>query len=193
MKKNLLFLILLLSVLYLLGCERNVPNKTTGSNGSNTVQSVLEQQMGNTGSPETKNKKADETSVDKKQNKKETDATYDVDLTKLSSTMIYSEVYNMMVEPESYIGKSVRIYGQFAIYQATDETGKLIPGQIYFACLIADATACCSQGLEFVLAREHVYPDDYPELGTEIVVSGIFDTYDEDGILYCHLTDAKLE
>ena len=29
----------------------------------------------------------------------------DVDLTLLSSTMVYSEVYNMMVDPDSYIGK----------------------------------------------------------------------------------------
>ena len=29
----------------------------------------------------------------------------DVDLTELSSTMVYSEVYAMMTEPENYIGK----------------------------------------------------------------------------------------
>ena len=29
----------------------------------------------------------------------------------LSSTMVYSEVYNMMVDPESYIGKTVKMDG----------------------------------------------------------------------------------
>lgn len=32
---------------------------------------------------------------------------FDVDLTKLSSTMVYSKVYNMMFTPENYIGKTV--------------------------------------------------------------------------------------
>ena len=117
----------------------------------------------------------------------------DVDLTALSSTMVYSEVYNMMVSPESYVGKAVKMRGQFALYQAVDENGNLIPDQIYFACVIADATACCSQGLEFILAGEHSYPDDYPELGTEITVVGTFQTYEENGYMYCHLVGAKME
>lgn len=33
----------------------------------------------------------------------------DVDLTQLSSTMIYAEVYNMMVTPDEYVGKTVRM------------------------------------------------------------------------------------
>lgn len=119
--------------------------------------------------------------------------TYDVDLTQLSSTMIYSEVYNMMTTPQNYIGKKVRMNGQFALYQATDANGNPVPEQIYFACVVADATACCSQGLEFVLAGNHTYPNDYPELGSEIVVSGTFETYDENGYLYCHLVDSELE
>ena len=117
----------------------------------------------------------------------------DVDLTTLSSTMVYSEVYNMMVSPESYVGKAIKMRGQFALYQSVDENGNLLPDQIYFACVIADATACCSQGLEFVLAGEHSYPDDYPELGTEITVVGTFQTYEENGYMYCHLVDAEME
>ena len=116
----------------------------------------------------------------------------DVDLTKLSSTMVYSEVYNMMYTPDDYVGKTIKMEGQFAIYQATDENGALIPDQIYFACVIADATACCSQGLEFVLAGEHTYPNDYPELGSEITVTGTFELYKEDGYQYCRLVDAEM-
>lgn len=39
----------------------------------------------------------------------------DVDLTRLSSTMVYSEVYNMMNAPGDYIGKTIKMKGQFAI------------------------------------------------------------------------------
>ncbi len=110
----------------------------------------------------------------------------DIDLTKLSSTMVYSEVYNMMVTPENYLGKTVKMNGAFSIYYNAGLD------QYYFACIIADATACCSQGLEFVLSGDYTYPDDYPELGSDITVVGTFNTYEEDGYVYCQLTDAGL-
>ena len=110
----------------------------------------------------------------------------DVDLTKLSSTMVYSEVYNMVFYPDDYIGKTVKMQGQFAYYEDPDTKAQ------YFACIIADATACCSQGLEFVLSGEHTYPDDYPALDTEITVTGTFEMYEEDGFQYCRLVDAEI-
>ena len=110
----------------------------------------------------------------------------DVDLTTLSSTMVYSEIYNMMYEPDRYVGKRIKMNGQFAVY------GNPNTGAVYTACIIMDATACCSQGLEFVLAGEHSYPADDPELGTEITVVGTFQTYEENGYMYCHLVDAEM-
>ena len=115
----------------------------------------------------------------------------DVDLTALSSTMVYSEVYSMMSFPDDYIGKTVKMKGQFAVYQATDENGAFIPDKMFFACMIADATACCAQGLEFALAGKPVYPDDYPELGAEITVVGTFEWYEEDGCRYYRLGNAS--
>lgn len=58
----------------------------------------------------------------------------DVDLTALSSTMVYSEVYNMMTSPEDYIGKTVKMKGMYSVYhdESTDK--------YYFACIIKDAT-----------------------------------------------------
>ncbi|MDY3711615.1 MAG: hypothetical protein SO044_04270 [Agathobaculum sp.] len=117
----------------------------------------------------------------------------DVDLTALSSTMVYSEVYNMMSAPDGYIGKSVKMRGEFAMYQAPGPDGAEGEGPMYFACIIADATACCSQGLEFVLAGEPAYPDGYPALGEEITVVGEFQTYPEDGFTYYHLVNATIE
>ncbi len=110
----------------------------------------------------------------------------DVDLTELSSTMAYSEVYNMMVTPENYVGKKVKMDGTFTFYH--DETSD----KNYYACIIADATACCSQGIEFVLTDDYVYPDDYPEEGEDICVTGVFDTYKEGDYTYCTLRDAKI-
>lgn len=111
----------------------------------------------------------------------------DVDLTKLSSTMVYSEVYNMMYTPENYIGKTVKMRGMFVVYTNQDQS------KIYPAVIIADATACCSQGLEFVLEGNPAYPEAYPEMKTEVSVVGTFETYEEEGNTYCRLQNAKLE
>ena len=109
----------------------------------------------------------------------------DVDLTQLSSTMVYSQVYDMMEEPERYIGQTVKMSGTFSVYE--DESS----GNIYFSCMVQDATACCAQGIEFVLS-DATYPDDYPKEGDEISVVGVFDTYEEDEYTYCTLRNAKL-
>ena len=115
----------------------------------------------------------------------------DIDLTALSGIVVYSEVNSMISFPDNYIGKTVKMQGQFTIYQATDENGAFIPDKMFFACMIADATACCAQGLEFALAGEPVYPDDYPELGAEITVVGTFEWYEEDGCRYYRLGNAS--
>ncbi|MBQ9538507.1 MAG: hypothetical protein IJU95_04495 [Treponema sp.] len=110
----------------------------------------------------------------------------DVDLTALSSTMVYSEVFNMMVSPEKYIGKTIRMAGQF--YSSYDE----IRDKRYYACLIMDATACCAQGMEFELEGECRYPEDFPEEGGMMCVVGVFDSYEEDGCAYATLRNARM-
>lgn len=117
----------------------------------------------------------------------------DLDLTKLSSTMVYAEVYNMMLSPDEYIGKTVKMTGSFTIFQATDDYGQVIPDSLYFACIIADAAACCAQGIEFVLEGDYAYPDDYPELESNITITGEFQTYEENGRTYVHLVNATME
>ena len=117
----------------------------------------------------------------------------EVDLTVLSSTMVYAEVYNMLYnDPESYLGKTVRVRGEFSIYQLVVD-GVLQPAPVAYACIIADATASCAEGMEFVLEGDLTYPDDYPELGTEITVIGEFQSYEENGMTGYHLINARLE
>ena len=61
----------------------------------------------------------------------------------------------------------------------------------YFACIIQDATACCAQGIEFELAGELKYPDDYPSDGEAICVEGVFETYKEGELTYVTLRKAR--
>ena len=117
----------------------------------------------------------------------------DVDLTVLSSTMVYSEVYNMLYfYPEDYYGKNVKMTGQFNVYQWVDESGIVADMPVAYACIISDATACCAEGVEFVLEGDYTYPDDYPELGTEITVIGEFQSYEENGMTWYHLVNARM-
>lgn len=109
----------------------------------------------------------------------------DIDLTTLSATMVYSQVYNMMIAPEDYVGKMVKMQGMMASYydEAADRR--------YFACIIQDATACCAQGIEFEPAGELKYPDDYPSDGETICVEGVFETYKEGELTYVTLRKAR--
>ena len=117
----------------------------------------------------------------------------DVDLTVLSSTMVYSEVYNMLYfYPEDYYGKTVKMTGQFNVYQWVDESGVVADMPVAYACITSDATACCAEGMEFVLKDDLAYPDDYPELGAEITVIGEFQSYEESGMTWYHLVNARL-
>ena len=116
----------------------------------------------------------------------------DVDLTVLSSTMVYSEVYNMLYnDPAHYLGKTVKARGGFSIYQLVTD-GVLQPDPVSYACIISDAAACCAEGMEFVLKDDLAYPDDYPELGTEITVIGEYQSYEENGMTWYHLVNARL-
>ncbi len=78
--------------------------------------------------------------------------------------------------------------GQFYVYSVTET------GPYFYACVIQDATACCQQGIEFILQDESlIYPDDYPEMLSMITVTGTFELYDDGEYTYCRLKDAQIE
>ncbi|MBE5958891.1 MAG: hypothetical protein E7254_08550 [Lachnospiraceae bacterium] len=108
-----------------------------------------------------------------------------IDLTELSSAMVYGQVNDMIMNCDDYLGKTVRMKGVFSAYEGEQKT--------YFACVVADALACCQQGIEFELKGKHKYPDDYPGVGEEITVVGTFDKYIEDGLTFIYLDKAKFE
>ncbi len=110
----------------------------------------------------------------------------DVDLTKLSSTMVYAVVNDMMVRPNEYLGKKVRMSGAMSTYHDDDT------GNTYYACIIKDATACCAQGIEFSTTEEYDVAD-YPPDGNDLTVVGRYDLYEENGYQYCILQDSILE
>ena len=90
----------------------------------------------------------------------------DVDLTKLSGTMIYSAVFDIVENPLEYRGKTIKIRGTHFISHGPAKN------EYRHACIIWDATACCMQGMEFELAS-----GKYPPNESEITLIGKFDVY----------------
>ena len=115
-----------------------------------------------------------------------------IDLTVLSSTMVFAEVFNMTTHPEDYVGKTVKMQGLFSTGRLYAQEGTFEDGSMVFACIIQDAAACCAQGIPFDLAESLPYPEDYPELGTPITVIGTFELCTQDGLEFCRLSQAEL-
>ncbi|MBE6908903.1 MAG: hypothetical protein E7474_04770 [Ruminococcaceae bacterium] len=105
----------------------------------------------------------------------------DVDLTQMSATMVFAEVSSIMYMPDDYVGKIIRMEGT-AVSSTDPETGV-----VYHAVIIQDATACCASGLEYLLTEGEYPPDE-----TEVTVTGEFELYAENGVLYGRLKDAAL-
>ena len=111
----------------------------------------------------------------------------DLDLTQMSATMIYSTIFDMLIMAEDYVDKNIKVKGWFETY--TDPQ----TGELYYAVVVPDATACCQQGLEFVWPGEHSYPDDFPQPGEDVTITGFYKLIENDGITYNYLEASKVE
>ena len=92
----------------------------------------------------------------------------DFDLSEMNSNMVYSQVFNMMMEPEIYDDKVIKMRGNFAIYPNSPTAN----GGDAYAVIISDALACCQQGIEF----KYDFGDKLPKEGDIITVTGVYVT-----------------
>lgn len=117
------------------------------------------------------------------ENQKSEELKVDYDLTNMSSTMIYAEVFNMLIEPEKYENKRVKMKGFFTIYNegSKDEV---------YSVIVPDATACCQQGIEFF----YDFKNNKPKANSEITVTGIFNVHMlNEGISYNFIKAEKIQ
>ncbi|RKM54637.1 hypothetical protein D6853_12410 [Butyrivibrio sp. X503] len=190
-------IIILVAVMSLSGCGEVAGTGSRNLGGSKSVNDVLEEQMAKEeefgpyadDSASEPNNNPD-TSVSSAATSMHTAEYMDdfgdtIDLTGQSSTMTYSVVFNMVFYPENFVGKKVKLEGLFSEMYVESKDKR------YFACFVPDAAACCAQGIEFEPTDDYKYPDDFPKDSDEITVEGVFDTYDEDGEMYCTLRNAK--
>ncbi len=111
----------------------------------------------------------------------------DIDLTKMSATMIYSQIFNMIIEPEVFEGNIIKVAGKFTEISDSETS------QISYAVLIPDATACCQQGLELRWEGRSELSGECPELDSEIVVTGKYTVmYDENDIMHTYIDVMEL-
>lgn len=100
-----------------------------------------------------------------------------LDLTALSKTMQYSQVNQMFYEPESYLGQTVQISGEYykgnhqPIIRVLDEQ----------ACWVAEITVFPADASAF----------DGIESFSEITVRGVFGTYQSYGVDFCCLNQTE--
>lgn len=105
----------------------------------------------------------------------------DMDLTVLSSTMAFAEIYNMLAKPNDYVGKTIKLKGAYLPFYREDTE------KYHHYILTGDAAACCQIELEFVLTGEHSYPDDYPVQNASIELLGAVESYEKNGRTLYHI------
>ncbi len=110
----------------------------------------------------------------------------DVDLSRMSGTVVYGKVYDMVTNGKNYQDQIVRMHGTMSTIDVK-EKGKLV--DTLYSCVIFDAAGCCSQGIEFVLQDQNA---EYPPIGKEITVEGRWDWYQLYGIDRYRLLDAVM-
>ena len=102
----------------------------------------------------------------------------DLDMTKMSSVLVYSQVISIYDSPKDYLGKRIKMQGQYypSYFDETD--------LFYHFVVVGDETLCCQAVLEFAWEGEHKFPDDYPAENAAIEVTGVLGTYEELGQTY---------
>lgn len=157
---------------------QNEINKSSDNDQSQDIQ--LDDSQANTTEEYTTEESTEESTVEQDV---VSDSNVDIDISVMNSDMIYATVYQLMSTPETYIGQKIKIKGNHysSYYEQT--------GLTYHYALIQDAAACCAQGLEFELKQGLSYPEEEEE----VIVTGIFETYDEEGVTYCRLGDAVIQ
>jgi len=167
------YICLFMTALMLTGCGEAVDPEKFQNNESSSQTEISEAVVQN------KTENIQETTVSLSMNG------FDYDLTQLNANMMYGQIFDMTFNSEQYMNKSIRVTGYFSYYK--DGAGKE-----YFSVFIPDAAACCGQGIEFILDGDYTYPEDYPEIGEMITVTGIFSAYEEYGVTYCQLLNAEI-
>ena len=100
-----------------------------------------------------------------------------IDLSGLSTTMLKGELFKIMTNGADYVGQTIKMDGFY--YRTGDEGAD---AERHFV-IVEIADPCCMQGLEFNWSAGGMYPTLYDE----IAVTGVFSSYEKQGLTFYYL------
>ena len=74
-----------------------------------------------------------------------------LDLTKLGTTMLYAQVFNMLMEAENFNGTKIKMNG---IYYENKDVEQ---GPLFQCIIVTDVAGCCSAGLDLLKSNDLSY------------------------------------
>ncbi|MFI3227647.1 MAG: hypothetical protein R3Y09_09575 [Clostridia bacterium] len=104
------------------------------------------------------------------------DETVDYDLTAMSETMVFAQVYDVIMNPTNYDDTTFKIHGEYEYYTVPNSD------EIIYFIVINDATGCCPQGLEIRFTEDLPAPEDF----CEVIMKGTAYSEPYEGYTYIH-------
>ena len=113
------------------------------------------------------------------------DVEADMDFTFMSNTVLLSEVNQMIVNPDDYQDKVIRLAGTFSVKQDSKNNRRI------YICEITDGTGCCPAGtaIQLFLKDETAAA---PRIGSNIIVQGTMNYDISSYAMNMELRDAQL-
>ena len=105
----------------------------------------------------------------------------DVDIAGLSLLVVHGEVNKILNNPDSYAGKRIRMSGPYYHISPQGSSAR------YHFVAVEIADDCCIRGLEFIWEGGDAFPDGYPQDWADIEVTGVYNSYEEDGMVYYYI------
>lgn len=118
--------------------------------------------------------------------------TIDVDMTEFNKQMTYAQVLAFYMSPKDYLGKTIKLRGNFDYYYELDENSNHIPDKLHFGIVVTDAMECCSLPIDFI-PKEDEKMIELTDQGAEIIVTGKLEQYEEPWGAFFYLSNAVLE
>ncbi len=109
--------------------------------------------------------------------------TVDMDLSALSWGVTYAQMTQVCRTPGEYDGQVFRMRGKFNYSEATGLA----------RIIFSDNTGCCEIALVFQPAQPLRFPDDYPPLWGDILITARLTVDGEDPDMPCRFTEAVIE
>jgi len=82
----------------------------------------------------------------------------------MSYNVLSGVLFDILIDPDKYSDKTLKVTGEF--------NTQIHEGNRYFSVIKWDATGCCPTGIDFIPPDNMKYPENFPESGSEITVSG---------------------